>query len=83
MSNEPKTPREFSNFDDVPGNNGWDGMSILDEPRYTRQPEDDEPNEDYPIEPENTFVVPNTGSFACVNSNKPDFDTLLGGGRIS
>lgn len=36
-------PRQFSNFDDVPGNNGWDGMSILDEPRYSKRiPEDDE-----------------------------------------
>ena len=39
-------PREFSNFDDVPGNNGWDGMSILDEPRYRSQPEDDEEDVD-------------------------------------
>lgn len=72
-------PREFSCFDNH--QDGW-GNSILDEPRYTRQPEDDEPDEDYSIEQENTLVVPNTGSFACVNSNKPDFDALLGGEGI-
>lgn len=47
-------PREFSNFDDVPGNNGWDGMSILDEPRYSKRiPEDDEEEE---IERENEEI---------------------------
>lgn len=37
-----KEPREFSNFDDIPGNDGY-GNNIY-EPRY-REPEEDEPDE--------------------------------------
>ncbi len=43
MYTEPKTPREFSDFSS--GQDGW-GNSILDEPRYLRQPEDDEEDVD-------------------------------------
>lgn len=40
---EPKTPREFPCMDDSPENNGWGYNS---EPRYLRQPEDDEEDVD-------------------------------------
>lgn len=60
-----KEPREFSNFDDIPGNDGY-GNNIY-EPRYCLPEEEEPDDEDFEIPKENTIVVKDTGSWMCVN----------------
>lgn len=66
-------PRQFANFDDTPGNDGWTGNSILDEPRYPKRqyPLDEEdiyePEEDSILS--ETVFNRNDGAMECTNVN--------------